>query len=176
MCVRWTSLKIHTVHGFLISFFAWFYNPKKNGSGFSVLARGRELEEQPAQEKRNQSFLASPAVMFRSDSDDSQKFSMKFLVFSLEFFHVVLLRTQHHSPLRQKLKILVYCSDLTYLTRTSRGFENRPKKKSMAFFFHGFLQIDSHGFSSNEPSGTCLVTARTFIILLNIYVEIQITI
>ena len=100
----------------------------------------------------------------------------KFLVFSLEFFHVVLLRTQHHSPLRQKLKILVYCSDLTYLTRTSRGFENRRQKKSMAFFFHGFLQIDSHGFSSNEPSVTCLDTARTFIILLNIYVEIQITI
>ena len=115
--------------------------------------------------------------MFLSDSDDSQKFSMVILVFSLEFFHVVLLRTQHHSPLRQKLKILVSCSDLTYLTRTSRGFENRREKKLlMAFFFHGFLQIDSHRFSSNEPSGTCLDTARTFIILLNIYVEIQITI
>ena len=46
-------------------------------------------------------------MMFRSDSDDSQKFSMierASPIFSLEFFHVVLLRTQLHSSLRHRFR------------------------------------------------------------------------
>ena len=66
-----------------VSFFCLVLSLEKQPS--RVLALGRELEEQPAQEKRNQSFLASHVVMFRSDSDDSQEFSLK--IGLRPFFH-----------------------------------------------------------------------------------------
>ena len=44
-------------------FFAWFYHSKNSGSRFWHWAENSK--EQPAQEKRDQSFLVSRVVMFR---------------------------------------------------------------------------------------------------------------
>ena len=66
---------------------------------------GKSYENNLARNK-NQSFLTSHVVMFRSDSNVTRTFSMKKGL--RPFFHLVcsrdvLIKTQHHSLLRQKL-------------------------------------------------------------------------
>ena len=69
-------------------FFAWFYHSKNSGPGFWHWAEN--CKNNLLKKKETRAFRHRVSiVVFRSDSDDSQKFSMKERaspVFSLEFF------------------------------------------------------------------------------------------